>query len=605
MKLSTSAALSLATLSAAFVFFAGAVSAEAATNLIVKPLNPSGYDGFTWSPISGSGSGASIDSTSFSMPSTAAAKLSSLKLSVIDSIPELGVEEVSLPAGVSEADTIQNLMDSGLFDYVEEDTVVDAAAFTPDDPDYTDGLQWQMPLLGFPNAWSVATGQGVTVAVLDTGVDCSSIQTDLVGKCVAGRNVVANNNNTADQDGHGTEVAGVAVAQGNNDNELAGAAYDAKIMPIKVADSSVSSALKIAKGIIWAANHGAQVANVSWGNTDSLGATVNHAACTMRAAGGLVFAGAGNNASKTVYPNPVVIDVVASTDQNDNRSSFSNYGAAVSLAAPGESIDTLWMGHSVSQSVTGTSFSSPMAAGVAALLFSANSALTPWQVEHIMFNTAKPIGQGTGYGRIDAGAALAQASTPPRHVNSAPQPPTITGFSGGSTQGYKLTWIATCDDQGAATPTYNVYQNGILIGTTANTYFKIPTLKAGSTYKFQISSVSKAGIESAKSEIDKDVIPDTNDNKNPTKPANLDASNVSGGVKLTWDSSNDNNIVAGYEVRRELTGSGSWSTIGSSGKLNYTDKSVVSNKKYDYEVRAYDTSGNLSAWSDMATIKAQ
>ena len=130
------------------------------------------------------------------------------------------------------------------------------------------------------------------VAVLDTGVD--GTHPDLAGKLLPGWNAVDSSNNTADINGHGTAVAGTAAAATNNASGVAGVAWNAAILPVRITNSSDGYAYwsDIARGLSWAANQGADVANISYGVSNS--STIASAAQSMRNKGGLVVVAAGN-----------------------------------------------------------------------------------------------------------------------------------------------------------------------------------------------------------------------------------------------------------------------------------------------------------------------
>ncbi len=165
----------------------------------------------------------------------------------------------------------------------------------------------------------------------------------------------------------------------------------------------------MATGIEWAADHGAKVINLSY-ETSGCPGTIEAASKYARGLGALVFVAAGNSAMDLSgqYAIPQSFVLVGATDISDQKAIFSNYGAPLLLGAPGANILTTQPGGYGNAS--GTSFSAPVAAGVAALIYSLNPSWTPAIVENLMLATAKSLGTTQmGYGRVDAGAALAAA----------------------------------------------------------------------------------------------------------------------------------------------------------------------------------------------------
>ena len=180
----------------------------------------------------------------------------------------------------------------------------------------------------------------VVVAVVDSGVDPS--QPDLQGALVPGADFADSSGSTVDQYGHGTMVAGVIAARGNNGQGVAGVCWVCQIMPIKVLDANgAGTAASVAEGIRWAADHGANVINLSF-ILSSPDADVEASIADAHARGVLVVAAAGNNGSgDATYPAayPFVVSVAA-TDDADQLYPWSSRGSWVTLAAPGCSLTT-------------------------------------------------------------------------------------------------------------------------------------------------------------------------------------------------------------------------------------------------------------------------
>jgi type VII secretion-associated serine protease mycosin len=293
-----------------------------------------------------------------------------------------------------------------------------AAAPTGSDP--LRPQQYGLAKIKAPSAWARATGAGVTVAVIDTGVDAE--HPDLAGKVLTGYDVLKGTaGGTTDGNGHGTHVAGIIGAVTGNGAGVAGVAPDAEILPVRVFGSDGAGFMSdVAEGIVWAADHGADVINLSLGSPSKLTA-LTEAVTYARNKGATVVAAAGNeraDGSPVSYPAADAgVIAVAATDANDRVTKFSNAGSYVDLAAPGSAVlstyPTALTGGEYA-AMSGTSMASPQVAGVVALLEGYRAALTPYQIEAILKASAVDLGKAGfdndhGYGRIDAVAALAAA----------------------------------------------------------------------------------------------------------------------------------------------------------------------------------------------------
>jgi len=331
------------------------------------------------------------------------------------------IQIIDLPVGF-EKQVIAQLKKNPFIKFAELDRRVPIAAVL-NDPNV--GSQWHHTKIGSTTAWDSAQGTGVTVAILDTGVDAS--HPDLASRLVPGWDIYTNSADTSDLCGHGTAVAGSAAAAGNNGVGVSGVAGQARIMPLRVAYRDATSGQcyayqsTIANAVTYAADRGVKVVNISFANSSN-SAAVQSAANYLKSKGGLVFTAANNyNRDEGFAPTTSLI-AVAATDSADNKSSFSSYGNFVSLSSPGTGIYTTSKGGTYG-SWSGTSFAAPVAAGVAALVMSANPSLTADQVQNILFTTAKDLGTAGrdpyfGYGRVNAAGAVAAAR------GSAPAPDT-------------------------------------------------------------------------------------------------------------------------------------------------------------------------------------
>lgn len=289
--------------------------------------------------------------------------------------------------------------------------------WTPNDPKY--GEQWHMKRAGAESAWEYACGQGVTVSVVDTGIACYDAEgfmkgTDLAGTtCVAGYNFVGKNEIAADDQGHGTHVAGTIAQTTNNGVGVAGLAHCAKLMPVKVLSArGWGTMADVAEGIRWSADHGAQVINLSLGapvKSKVVENAVNHAIKK----GVVVVAAAGNSGRSVGWPAayPGVI-AVSATDKNDSIAWFSSRGPQVAIGAPGVGVTQQTICEAGKNKCeqwgvfNGTSMASPHVAGAAALLVG-QGITNPESVKAILQATATPKEDTNlfGAGILEAGKA--------------------------------------------------------------------------------------------------------------------------------------------------------------------------------------------------------
>ncbi|HWQ41932.1 MAG TPA: S8 family serine peptidase [Desulfosporosinus sp.] len=313
--------------------------------------------------------------------------------------------------------------------------------------------QWSMISGDVPGAWDMgATGQGVTIAIVDTGVALN--HPDLKDNLVLGYNAISGSEAqgaTKDNNGHGTHVAGIAAAERNGVG-IIGVAYQAKIMPIK-AMNSIGEGYDdaIAAGIVWAADHGAQIINLSIGSetgSDILRQAVAHAYDK----GCLLIAAAGNYDPKWAgslgvsYPasDPHVLAITA-TDKNSDIAAYSATGSKVDLAAPGDSIYSDWWSSADGPGYaydSGTSMAAPFVAGEAALIWSQHLDWTRDQVIQVIEAGTRDLGtpgrdNDYGYGLVDVKLAVTNAN---QTLTTSTSPTIINKFSGkvqaiaGSTQ---------------------------------------------------------------------------------------------------------------------------------------------------------------------------
>jgi subtilisin family serine protease len=348
-----------------------------------------------------------------------------------------------------------------------------------------------------PKAWASATGTGIKVAVIDTGVNPN--HPDLAGQVLPGRDMVNNDNDATDDHGHGTHVAGTVAAIANNLTGVAGVAPDAKIIPIKVlAANGSGSNENIAEGILEAAKLGAKVINMSLGGPDN-SQTLEAAIASVQRQGVIVVAAAGNdNVNTPFYPaaNDGVIGVGA-VDKAHKRASFSNYGDYIDIAAPGVAIGST--GHTGNYvKLSGTSMACPHVAGAVAVLLSKYPALKSAQLLSLLRNTGSAT---TGFTQTTSpmtinvadalGAAPTMDFTPPSQVGGLSATPGAPGE-------VTLAWAPATDNRGVAG--YRVFRDGTALGTTASTRFTDGGLKEGQSASYTVKAYDQDGNEGAASQ---------------------------------------------------------------------------------------------------------
>ena len=275
--------------------------------------------------------------------------------------------------------------------------------------------QWGIRRVGLPTAWKTTQGAGMTIAIVDTGVDRR--HEDLAGNFLIKKQYDAINDDfdAADLHGHGTSVARVAAAVGNNGKGISGAAPKAKIMTVRAFGALQGAAPEdVSDGVRWAADNGANVINLSLGSSlpvDPFLTDLQEISLVYATAqGALVVAAAGNSTDpycSTPAFNPAVLCIGAS-DEFDQLADFSSYGLRLDVVAPGTSIlSTDRFGfYSASQ---GTSVAAPLVAGVGALLMSMGASNV--LAAQIIRASAKDLGIAGydityGFGRLDAAAAV-------------------------------------------------------------------------------------------------------------------------------------------------------------------------------------------------------
>lgn len=392
---------------------------------------------------------------------------------------------------------------------VEEDALMQRQ-FTPNDTYYN--VQWHYfeatGGINLPAAWDKQTGTGATVAVLDTGYVYHS---DLDANMLPGYDFISDTFVSNDGDGrdadasdpgdavsrnecgifnppqdqssswHGTHVAGTIAALTDNNKGVAGVAFDAKVVPVRVLGKCGGYLSDIADGIVWASGgnvsgvpvnpNPAQVINMSLGGSGACDSTYQSAINTAVANGATVVVSAGNSDDDASGYRPASCDnviSVAATERFGARAYYSNYGSTVDLSAPGGDVAydaTHGIASTLNDGATGpgseiyvyyqgTSMAAPHVSGTAALMYATDSGLAPAEVESILKSTARPLpgacSGGCGTGIIDASAAIDAVDGGGTPTNQAP----TANFTYSATDLF-VTFTDTSSDSDGSIVSYN------------------------------------------------------------------------------------------------------------------------------------------------------
>ena len=338
----------------------------------------------------------------------------------------------------------------------------------PDDPLFQ--YQWQLPVMQIPSAWAVSRGAGATVAVLDTGVAYADRgpyrrAPDLAGtRFVAGRDFVADDSypndvpRSGDRRSHGTQIAGIIAQTAGNRIGGAGVAPEAAIMPVRVLDPDLSGSAKaIARGLRFAADHGADVANLSIAGPKR-SRVLEDAVEYASAKGVTIVAAAGNDGRPSVswpaaYPEVIAVGAVG---RDGARAPYSNYGSALDLVAPAGAGSDVETGYGPADGVlaqtlkgglgtfcfcftSSTSAAAAEVSGVVALLVGSGRATSPAAVRRALLSSARDLGPPGpdpehGVGLVQALGALT-AARPASASQPAQAPPA-------SSEGSRAVWLA-------------------------------------------------------------------------------------------------------------------------------------------------------------------
>lgn len=518
-----------------------------------------------------------------------------------------GLYIVDLPDNASEKSIAARLAHNPHLRFVELDHSV-SPDLVPNDPYY--GSAWHLPKIGASSAWDSSQGAGVTIAILDSGVD--GAHPDLATRMVPGWNFYDNNANTADVYGHGTKVAGAAAAAGNNGTGIASVASQSKIMPIRITDLTGRGYWSmIAQGLVYAADHGARIANISFlGLSSSL--TTQNAAQYMKDKGGLVIVSGGNTGLQENYAQTTTMIPVSATGSNDARTSWSSYGNFIAIAAPGAGIWTTTRGGGYG-AASGTSFSSPVTAGVVALMMAAKSTLPNTQVESLLYSTAVDLGAAGrdpyyGHGRVDAArAVLAAAGATETADTQAPAVSISAPIGGATVTGLVGVNVTATDNVGVTRVELRVNSTTVAIDTSAP--FGFTWDSAGTpngmsnlvAYAFDAAGNSKAStavavnVANGAVTVPKDTTPPV------VKIINPVAGNVSGKHVAISVNATDNSDAAGIRQTLYIDGVQKATGTGSTLGYNWNIRRIAAGS-HTIEVMTKDAADNTSSASVNVTV---
>lgn len=521
-------------------------------------------------------------------------------------IPQLNARVVRLPAKAAEK-ALEAIAKHKNVEYVEPDFTA-TALNTANDPQFTSGNQWALQKIAAPLAWNTTVGSSnVIVAVIDSGV--TATHPDLAGKVLPGYDFINNDADATDDNGHGTAVAGLIGAATNNGIGMAGVSWNSMILPVKAlgADGNGSYSA-ISNAIIWAADRGARVINLSLGGT-AASTTLQNAVNYAWNRNCVVIAAAGNSGNDIPqYPgacNNVV--AVSATNSSDVRPSWSNFGSYVDISAPGVNVLTLQGANSYSN-WNGTSFSSPITAGVVALMASANSSLNNAALVNTLLANADDIGTAGydvyyGNGRVNANRAV-QAALGAVLVDTTAPSVSITSPANGSTVAGTINVNLSSSDNVGVTRT-ELFINGSLFGSStsaAASFSWNTTAFADGVYSLEARAYDAAnniGSRTVSVTVQNAVIVDTTAPSvaiiSPTNGSRLRSKRTNIDVRAS-----DNVGV----TRVELFINGNFFGASTSSAPRFVwNTGRIPNGTYTLQSFAYDAAGNIGASSVISVRK--
>lgn len=294
--------------------------------------------------------------------------------------------------------------------------------------------QWHLPKINVAQAWQTSQGEGIIVAVVDTGIDTR--HPDLVANLVPGFNSLDNTNDPTDDNGHGTHVAGIIGAVAGNGIGMAGVSPKAKIMPIRALGDQGGSAQSVSAGIQYAVDHGASVINLSLGSTKPSKAIESAIKYALKKGVSVVAAmgNSGDQGNPRQWPASYAgVVAVGATDPQDKITPWSDFGEWIAVSAPGYGIWSTFPTYETSltrlakqnpgalppeakiqtnySALSGTSQATPVVAGIIANMRSVQKGLTRAQIRDQIMKSSRDVGPAGfdahyGAGLVDAAAAV-------------------------------------------------------------------------------------------------------------------------------------------------------------------------------------------------------
>jgi len=523
----------------------------------------------------------------------------------VDSIPQIDVRVLRVPAGNRDR-VLAALQNNPNIQFAEVNGIAQLNLST-NDPEVVNGRQWHLGKIQAPEAWNVTSGGASTIiAVLDTGV--SPNHPDLAGNLLQGYNFHAGNSNWADDHGHGTQVAGVAAAKGNNGIGIAGVAWNTAILPVKISDASANTTYAIiAKAVNYAADRGARLINISFGGTSS-SSTLQSAVNYAWSRNAVIVAAAGNYGNSTpIYPAACQnVIAVAALDSKDVPASFSNFGSYVDVTGPGSMIYTAKMDGTYGY-VSGTSFSSPLVAGVAALVAAAKPALTNQSIVDILRTQADDLGASgydvyNGFGRVNACKAVNAAGGLVSSDAVAPNASITSPGWGSMLSGEVFVDASASDDTGVAK--VEVYIDGRLQGASNQIPARFAwdtTASVNGTHTLKAFAYDAAGNVGGSVDVSVTVQNLVQDSVPPTAWINSPTANstVTKSTKVYAGSSDDRGVV-----RVELYADGAYVGSSTSPSPVFSWNTMkISKGAHTLQVVAYDGGGNAGTSAQVSVFK--
>lgn len=340
---------------------------------------------------------------------------------IIDSIPRVGVLRLRTSSGLGEEQLAAAYRRSPHVEFAELNHFFQTTDTTPNDPWFPN---WQKPLqrIHAPAAWDITTGSaGVIIAIVDSGADYA--HPDLAAQLLPGYDFVNGDSSPSDDNGHGTHVAGVAAAITNNGEGVAGTCWSCRLLPLKAFDQQgIGSSSAIAPAIIYAADQGAKVINMSFSGPDSR--TVKSAIDYAFNKGLVLVGAAGNSGGSVEYPAAYSnVLAVSALDADNIIAAWSNRGPEIDLAAPGTGVvsTSLFVARSCGCKyafMSGTSVAAPFVSGSAALVAAQAPTLSPSAAMDILKKGTDDLGSpGTdplyGAGMVNPYGALTALGSQP------------------------------------------------------------------------------------------------------------------------------------------------------------------------------------------------